>query len=151
MEGIEPIHYSFFQGGNECQAACSSTLSLTIWNTCSLKGWRDEMMSNSEVVPIRNTPFNNSRKKEWKKLTRFQKNWILEKAYRLYVSFLTDKHWFPHCSERRYLIEVLYAQICDRGIMIPKCENGTESIWKGNWEKSRLCYKTIMLRLNKSV
>ena len=80
------------------------------------------MMSNSEVVPIRNTPFNTSRKKEWKKLTRFQKNWILEKAYRLYVSFLTDKHWFPHCSERRYLIEVLYAQICDRGIMIPKGE-----------------------------
>lgn len=60
--------------------------------------------------------------RKWRNLTRLQKKWILEKAHRLYRKFVTENHWIPHRSERRVLIENLYRQINDRGIMIYKGE-----------------------------
>ncbi len=111
------------------------------------------MMSNARIVLNRTTSFNNSRKKKWKKLTRFQKNWILEKAHRLYVSFLTDKHWIPRCSERRYLMEVLYEQICDRRIMISKGEvrrivDYKMRKWNRKYLKRKLEQKQTLLQQN---
>ena len=80
------------------------------------------MISNTNKQSAGAISLGVSRKKKWKNLTRFQKKWIMEKTHRLYTQFLTEKHWIPHCSERRLLIEDLYNQIHNKGIIISKGE-----------------------------
>ncbi len=79
------------------------------------------MNSNKKSIN-KNMAWSAMRWRKWRNLTCFQKKWIMEKAHRLYTQFVTDRQKFPHCAERRALIETLYALILNKGIMIYRGE-----------------------------